>query len=141
MQSDVWSASHWRWWPRHLTQLQLTSAQDRCEARLVARKAAHVGDHIGNVVGRKGPLKGGHVAALAKGGTALRDNARHIVIIEQLRVALPVQGADVGHENLAATAAVDTMATRAIALVHGLAAFGVSRPSQGGDQQAADGGG
>src|SRR5262245_21456261 len=53
-------------------------------------------------------------------------------------MAFPVECADVGHEILAPAAAVSTMATRAVALVHRFAALGVTRPRPGRHKGAAE---
>src|SRR4029077_21206324 len=79
-----------------------------------------------------------HVPALAIGRAAFRDDARHIAVIEQLGVTLFVEGADVGHEILAAAAAIGPVATRAVALVDRLPALGISRRRRGGDDERAN---
>src|SRR4029453_9813612 len=68
------------------------------------------------------------------------DDTCHIAIVEQLRVALSVECADMGHEILAPAAAVNTMATRAVALVHRFAALRVTRRRPGGHEEAAKAG-
>src|SRR5262245_21692841 len=112
-------------YPAYLLSRSLRSHYQR-QRQLVERKSSHVGDHVGDVVRRQGALEGGHVTALAIGWTALGDDACDIAVIEQFRVTLLGERADVGHEVLAAAAAVATVAARAVALIHGLTALGVA---------------
>src|SRR5262249_27590147 len=97
---------------------------------LLAWKAAHVGDDIGNIVRRQRTFEGWHVAAFAVGRTAFADDAGHVAIVEQLGVALAVEGAHMGHEIFAAAAAVGTVAARTITLQEPLTPLAPRRPAR-----------
>src|SRR5262245_4022086 len=97
----------------------------RAAKLLVAWKGAHVGDDIGNIVRRQRTFEGWHVAAFAVGRTAFGNDAGHVAIVEQLGVALSVEGAHMGHEVFAAAAAVGPMAARTVTLEKRLTALGV----------------
>src|SRR5215510_13176343 len=109
----------------------------RAAKRLVVWKAAHVGNDIGNIVRGQRTFEGWHVAAFAVGRTAFGDNAGHVAIVEQLGMALSVEGAHMGHEVFAAAAAVGPMAARTVTLEKRLTALGVcGRGRRRGEEQA-----
>src|SRR5262249_45474276 len=109
----------------------------RAAKLLVAWKGAHVGDDIGNIVRRQRTFEGWHVAAFAVGRTAFGNDAGHVAIVEQLGVALSVEGAHMGHEIFAAAATVGTVAARTVTLEERLTALGVcSRDRCRGKEQA-----
>ena len=89
-------------------------------------QGSDVRNDIRDVVLRQGRLPGRHESALAHRLATLRDHHREGSIVDQVDVAFPRQGSDMGHEAFAAAATVDAVTPCAITLVEGLAVLGVS---------------